>query len=99
VARYADACNLFAAAQSEVARKLDVLRRHCEAESRDYDTIEKTVLYVAGDPLADPKAFLADMDGYATLGITTVILMPNGDPVEFTRRVGTDLGAVAGVGA
>jgi alkanesulfonate monooxygenase SsuD/methylene tetrahydromethanopterin reductase-like flavin-dependent oxidoreductase (luciferase family) len=42
VARYADACNLFFASP-ELPRKLDVLRRHCEAEGRDYDQIEKTV--------------------------------------------------------
>jgi F420-dependent oxidoreductase-like protein len=43
VARYAQACNLFASADLE--HKLDVLRRHCEAEGRDYDSIEKTVGY------------------------------------------------------
>ncbi|GAA0810009.1 LLM class F420-dependent oxidoreductase [Spirilliplanes yamanashiensis] len=42
VARYADACNLFPGPQLE--HKLDVLKRHCEAEGRDYDTIEKTVM-------------------------------------------------------
>ena len=41
VARYADACNLFDTA--ELAHKLDVLREHCAAEGRDYDSIEKTV--------------------------------------------------------
>jgi F420-dependent oxidoreductase-like protein len=41
VARYADACNLFDS--PDLARKLDVLRDHCAAEGRDYDTIEKTV--------------------------------------------------------
>jgi F420-dependent oxidoreductase-like protein len=41
VARYADACNLFDS--PELAHKLDVLREHCAAEGRDYDTIEKTV--------------------------------------------------------
>jgi len=40
VARYADACNLFPTPQ--VPHKLDVLRRHCEAEGRDYDSIERT---------------------------------------------------------
>ena len=40
VARYADACNIFDS--PELGRKLDVLRGHCEAEGRDYDTIEKT---------------------------------------------------------
>jgi F420-dependent oxidoreductase-like protein len=43
VAQYADACNLFAG--RDEARKLDVLRRHCEAVGRDYDTIYKTAYY------------------------------------------------------
>jgi alkanesulfonate monooxygenase SsuD/methylene tetrahydromethanopterin reductase-like flavin-dependent oxidoreductase (luciferase family) len=43
VARYAQSCNLFAG--PELAHKLDVLRRHCETEGRDYDEIEKTVSY------------------------------------------------------
>ena len=30
---------------------------------------------------------------YADLGIDTVILVPTGDPVAFTQRVGTDLAA------
>ena len=45
VARYADACNLFEFLGGEVlARKLDVLRRHCDTEKRDYASIEKTTL-------------------------------------------------------
>jgi F420-dependent oxidoreductase-like protein len=45
VARYGDACNLFAyAGASEVGRKLEVLRRHCDAERRDFDAIERTTL-------------------------------------------------------
>jgi len=45
VARYADACNLFEFLGREtLARKLDVLRRHCDTEQRDYATIEKTTL-------------------------------------------------------
>jgi F420-dependent oxidoreductase-like protein len=43
VARYAQACNLFPG--PELARKLDVLRGHCEAEGRDYDEIEKTCIF------------------------------------------------------
>lgn len=42
VARLADACNLVGGEPAEVRRKLDVLRRHCDAVGRDYDTIEKT---------------------------------------------------------
>ena len=43
VARYAQACNLFPGPDLE--HKLDVLRKHCEDEGRDYDEIEKTVLF------------------------------------------------------
>ena len=44
VARYADACNLFPG--PDLARKLDVLRAHCEAEGRDYDEITKTCYFI-----------------------------------------------------
>ena len=43
VAKYADACNLFPG--PDVQRKLDVLKQHCETVGRDYDEIEKTVLF------------------------------------------------------
>ena len=43
VARYAQACNLFPT--PDLPRKLDVLKRHCEAEGRDYDEIEKTCMF------------------------------------------------------
>ena len=43
VARYAQACNLFSTPDLE--HKLDVLKEHCEREGRDYDDIEKTVLF------------------------------------------------------
>jgi len=44
VARYAQACNLFDG--PELPHKLDVLREHCEREGRDYDDVEKTVVYL-----------------------------------------------------
>jgi F420-dependent oxidoreductase-like protein len=43
VARYADACNLFPG--PDLPRKLDVLRAHCDAEGRDYDSIVKTCYF------------------------------------------------------
>lgn len=43
VARRADACNLFGI-PAEVRHKLEVLRRHCEAEGRGYGEIERTCL-------------------------------------------------------
>jgi len=86
VARYADACNLFGAGVPEVARKLDVLRGHCEAEGRDYDRIDKTVLYVR-PVLSDVDAFLADAAGYAGLGITELQVMPDRHPVHFAEQL------------
>jgi F420-dependent oxidoreductase-like protein len=45
VAKYADACNLYAFEDLDVVRaKLDVLRRHCEAIGRPYDEIERTAI-------------------------------------------------------
>jgi F420-dependent oxidoreductase-like protein len=45
VAEHADACNLFDIPDrgETIRRKLDVLRRHCDAVGRPYDEIENTV--------------------------------------------------------
>jgi alkanesulfonate monooxygenase len=70
VALYADACNLFATPDLE--RKLDVLREHCEAVSRDYDDIEKTVVLPI-DPGArgeNVEPILKELQRLAGLGIT-----------------------------
>jgi F420-dependent oxidoreductase-like protein len=87
VARYADACNLFAPDPAVVAHKLEVLAGHCDAESRDPATIEKTI--IAGtDPLNDVGAFLAGMDEYAKLGIEKVWVSPVGpDPAGWVSQV------------
>ncbi len=45
VAKYGDACNLFARMGDQTLQhKLDVLREHCEVEGRPYAEIEKTTL-------------------------------------------------------
>ncbi|MEU5963904.1 LLM class F420-dependent oxidoreductase [Micromonospora parva] len=91
VARYADACNLFGRAGiDDVARKLDVLRGHCAAEGRDYDTIEKTVV-AAQAPLDDTDAFLAEVSAYAALGVSEVQVTPDRHPVEFAQRLGDEV--------
>jgi alkanesulfonate monooxygenase SsuD/methylene tetrahydromethanopterin reductase-like flavin-dependent oxidoreductase (luciferase family) len=85
VARYADACNLFGSSPADVGAKLEVLRSHCEAEGRDYDRIEKTVLAVR-PALADVDGFLAAAREYAALGVTELEVMPDRHPVEFTTQ-------------
>jgi F420-dependent oxidoreductase-like protein len=70
VARYADSCNLFAG--PELQRKLDVLRRHCDAEGRDYDEIEKTALYRfdIGDRGERVSELIDDLGRLAEMGIS-----------------------------
>ena len=85
-ARYADACNVFGSSPEDVAHKLDVLRSHCDAEGRDYDRIEKTVLAVQ-PALADVDGFLAAAGEYAALGVTELEVMPDRHPVEFATLI------------
>jgi F420-dependent oxidoreductase-like protein len=87
VARYADACNVFASSPDEVAHKLDVLRRHCDAENRDYDRITKTGLYVGPPVLDNTDRFLADAQEYAKIGISELEVMPDRHPVEFATEL------------
>jgi F420-dependent oxidoreductase-like protein len=87
VARYGDACNVFATGRDDVAHKLDVLRSHCVTEGRDYDTVEKTVTYVP--PVLDDHvdAFVADVGAYADLGVTEIHVMPDRHPVEYAEQL------------
>jgi F420-dependent oxidoreductase-like protein len=91
VARYADACNLFAIEPAEVAHKLEVLDRHCADEQRDPASITRTILGMA-DPLADVDAFLKSMEEYAALGISMVEIMPLvEDPAALVTRLGEEV--------
>jgi alkanesulfonate monooxygenase SsuD/methylene tetrahydromethanopterin reductase-like flavin-dependent oxidoreductase (luciferase family) len=74
VARYAQACNLFPG--PDLARKLDVLKAHCEQEGRDYGEIVKTCYYIfdvgeKGEKAAevtDQLGRLAEMGFQAAIG-------------------------------
>jgi alkanesulfonate monooxygenase len=72
VAQYADACNLFDI--PELERKLDILREHCDAIGRDYDSIEKTVnSTVTPNPDGSGvEEFLANLERLNGLGIQHV---------------------------
>ncbi len=88
VARYADACNLFATGPDEVGHKLDVLARHCETEGRDPATIRRTIIG-GGDAFGDPDGFITSMEGYAALGIDLVEVTPMGpDPAALVTLLG-----------
>jgi alkanesulfonate monooxygenase SsuD/methylene tetrahydromethanopterin reductase-like flavin-dependent oxidoreductase (luciferase family) len=97
VARYANACNLFGD-PATVKHKLEVLRGHCEAEGRDYDEIEKTVLFpmnlgAGAGPVVD------QLGAFAEVGVQTVIGALIGvERLEPIEAVGRDvIPQVAGI--
>lgn len=90
VARYADACNLRPG--PEIPRQLDLLRRYCEDEGRDYDAIEKTCpfRFDVGDDGANVGPPIDQLRGFAAMGIQTVFgRVMNDDritPIEMMGR-------------
>jgi F420-dependent oxidoreductase-like protein len=99
VARYADACNLFPTPR--LPHKLDVLRRHCEEEGRDYDSIERTTVlsFDLGEGEARAGRLIGQLRRLAGLGIQTAMVSLAGvdrlEPLEIVgRRV---IPAVAGL--
>ncbi|GAB3601852.1 TIGR03560 family F420-dependent LLM class oxidoreductase [Kineococcus gypseus] len=89
VAEHAQACNLYDAGPDVLARKLQVLDRHCADVGRDPAQVERTVI-TGTDPLADPDAFLSAMEAYARMGISQVWVSPygGGDLPGWVARVG-----------
>jgi F420-dependent oxidoreductase-like protein len=73
VAKYADACNLFPA--PGVQHKLDVLKKHCEREKRNYDDIEKTTMFRfdLGERGENVGKTVEQLRGMARMGFTTAI--------------------------
>jgi len=73
VARYAQACNLFPG--PELARKLDVLRAHCETEGRDYDEITKTCYFIfdVGEKGERAGEIVDQLGALAEMGFQTAI--------------------------
>ena len=72
VARYGDACNIRPG--PEIPGKLDVLRRLCDDEERDYDAIEKTCpwFFDVGEDGSNVDALVEQLRGFASMGIQTV---------------------------
>lgn len=73
VAKYAQACNLFAG--PDLSHKLEVLRGHCEAVGRNYDEVEKTVLYNfdVGEKGQRAGQIVEDLHNLASLGVQVAV--------------------------
>ena len=78
VAQYADACNIFGG-PDEVAQKLDVLRRHCDAVGRDPSEIEVTAMYRELPPDASVDDVVAGAEQLAKVGVSTLVTGAVGD--------------------
>ncbi len=92
VARYADACSLRPGPQ--VPDKLDVLRRHCEAEGKDYDEIEKTCAFAFDVGKRGEKAgqVIEHLRWLGGMGIETVIgFVPNVDGITPLEIIGDEV--------
>jgi alkanesulfonate monooxygenase SsuD/methylene tetrahydromethanopterin reductase-like flavin-dependent oxidoreductase (luciferase family) len=72
VAQYADACNIFGG-PDDVALKLDVLRRHCDALGRDPNEIEVTVMYRDFPAGTTTDDLLRGAEAFAKLGVSTLV--------------------------
>ena len=80
VAKYADACNLFAMGIEPVKAKLDILKAHCQDVGRPYEEIEKTVLGTAmlGQGGMTPQQVVDMCRSYAEIGVSHMIFgLPN----------------------
>lgn len=81
VAQYGDGCNMFAGAGPDILqKKLDILKRHCDALGRDYNHIEKTALKTVhlAPGKQSPAEVIEDCRSLAALGVQQAIFnMPN----------------------
>jgi F420-dependent oxidoreductase-like protein len=92
VARYADACSL--RPSPEIPKKLDVLHRHCEAEGRDYDSIEKTCAFAfdVGERGEKVGEVIGGLRWLASMGIETVIgFVPGVDRIAPLEVIGREV--------
>ena len=98
VAQYADACNIIGDVAT-VARKVEVLRRHCDDVGRDPGEIEVTALIgVAED--ADRDTILREVEALAAVGTQAIVVRSTGPaPSKWLEETwGPVVPALAGVG-
>lgn len=94
VAQYADACNFLVLEPDEIRHKLEVLRRHCDAVGRPYESIERTALDEID--LRPGRMSALDVVGraraQADAGIEHLIVnMPDAWDLRHLERLGRDV--------
>jgi len=92
VASYADACSLRPGPQ--VPEKLEVLRRHCEREGRDYEAIEKTCAFRfdVGEGGENVDELVEQLRWLSGMGIETVIgFVTSADRIASLHIIGSEV--------
>jgi alkanesulfonate monooxygenase SsuD/methylene tetrahydromethanopterin reductase-like flavin-dependent oxidoreductase (luciferase family) len=93
VAQYADVWNSTASTADELAHKIDVLHRHCDAVGRDPADIRLTAARFT-NPFDDVDTYLKTAKRYAELGVDQINAGPlpgDPDPVGFVKRLGDEI--------
>jgi F420-dependent oxidoreductase-like protein len=94
VARYGDACNFFTfIGRQEIARKLEVLKDHCQVIGRSYEEIERTSLgEIDTSGPVDIAGILDECRGLADIGIQHAIFnMPRGYDPAVIETIGREV--------
>jgi F420-dependent oxidoreductase-like protein len=78
VAQYADACNIFGGPE-EIAHKLEVLKRHCDAVGRDHTEIEVTSMLRNLPPAPSVDDVVRSAEALAAVGVSGLVTGPVGD--------------------
>jgi F420-dependent oxidoreductase-like protein len=104
VAKYGDACNLYAFESLQTVRaKLDVLRQNCDAIGRPYEEIERTAIgrLDLGHSATSARQAIEYCRSVSDAGIEHLIVsMPNDHEITPIKLMGKEIiPAVAGFGA
>ncbi|MDQ3870653.1 MAG: LLM class flavin-dependent oxidoreductase, partial [Chloroflexota bacterium] len=94
VAQYGDACNILVPDPGQSRRKLEALKRHCDAVGRGYEEIEKTSLVEIDlrPGRMSSRDVVATLGGQAREGIEHVIVnLPDAHEVRYIERLGRDV--------
>jgi alkanesulfonate monooxygenase SsuD/methylene tetrahydromethanopterin reductase-like flavin-dependent oxidoreductase (luciferase family) len=92
VARHAEACNLRPG--PNIPHKLEVLKQHCEAEGRDYDSIEKTCVFAfdVGESGEKVDELVGQLRWLSGMGVETVIgFVPEVDSISPLEVIGREV--------
>ena len=93
VAKYADACNIFAGPDIDLLKhKLDVLKMHCDKVGRNYDDIEKTFLLTVDMAKITPQQVNSTLKKYHELGFSHgIFTIRNDHDLKIIEKISNEI--------